>query len=37
MTAISECKRNAEQMMGPRGAEVINHHYAEMTKLVDKL
>jgi len=37
MTAISECKRNAEQMMGPPGAEVINHHYAEMMKLVDKL
>jgi len=37
LTAISECKRNAEQMMGPRGAEVINHHYAEMMKLVVKL
>ena len=37
MAAISECKRNAEQMMGPRGAEVIDHHYAEMMKLVDKL
>ncbi len=37
LTAISECKRNAEQMMGPRGAEVIDHHYGEMMKLVDKL
>jgi hypothetical protein len=37
VTAISECKRNAEQMMGPRGAEVIQHHYSEMMKLVDKL
>ena len=35
--AISECKRNAEQMMGPRGAEVVQHHYSEMMKLVDKL
>ena len=37
VTAISECKRNAEQMMRPQGAEVINHHYDEMIKLVDKL
>ena len=37
ITAISECKRNAESMMGTRGAEVIEHHYAEMMKLVDKL
>ena len=37
MTAISECKRNAAQMMGPQGSEVIDHHYAEMMKLVDKL
>jgi len=37
VTAISECRRNAEQMMGPKGADVINHHYAEMMKLVDKL
>jgi len=35
--AISECKRNAEQMMGPRGAEVIEHHYSEMMKLVNRL
>ncbi len=37
VTAISECRRNAEQMMGPRGAEVIEHHYAEMMKLVNRL
>jgi hypothetical protein len=37
MIAISECKRNAEQMMGPQGAEVINHHYGEMMKLVNRL
>lgn len=37
MTAISECRQNAERMMGPQGAEVINHHYAEMMKLVNKL
>ncbi len=37
VTAIAECKKNAEQMMGSQGAGVINHHYAEMMKLVDKL
>jgi len=37
VTAISECKRNAEQMMGPQGASVIDHHYSEMMKLVDRL
>jgi len=37
VTAISECKRNAETMMGPKGTEIINHHYNEMMKLVDKL
>ena len=37
ITAISECKRNAEKMMGTRGAEVIDHHYAEMMKLVSRL
>ena len=35
--AISECKRNAEQMMGPSGAAVIEHHYTEMMKLVNRL
>ena len=37
VAAISECKRNAEQMMGPNGAQVIEHHYSEMMKLVDRL
>jgi hypothetical protein len=37
MTAIGECKRNAEAMMGPKGAEIISHHYDEMMKLVNKL
>ncbi len=37
VTAISECRRNAEQMMGPRGASIIEHHYSEMMKLVDRL
>lgn len=37
VVAISECKRNAEAMMGPRGAEVIDHHYSEMMKLVNRL
>ncbi|MDA4129071.1 MAG: hypothetical protein OK422_06430 [Thaumarchaeota archaeon] len=36
-TAISECKSNAEKMMGPQGAEIIQHHYAEMMKLVNRL
>ena len=35
--AISECKRNAEQMMGSKGAEIIEHHYDEMMKLVNRL
>ena len=37
LTAISQCKSNAEKMMGPQGADIIRHHYAEMMKLVDKL
>jgi hypothetical protein len=37
LTAIDQCKANAQSMMGPPGAEIINHHYAEMIKLVDKL
>ncbi len=36
-TAIDQCKANAEAMMGEKGADVIRHHYAEMTKLVDRL
>ena len=37
LTAISQCKSNAEAMMGPQGADIIRHHYAEMMKLVDRL
>jgi len=37
LTAISQCKINAEKMMGPKGADIINHHYNEMMKLVDRL
>jgi len=37
LTAIAECKSNAEKMMGPQGADIIHHHYAEMMKLVDQL
>ena len=37
LTAIGQCKSNAEKMMGPQGADIIQHHYAEMMKLVDRL
>lgn len=37
LTAIAECKRNAERMMGPQGTEIIEHHYSEMMKLVNRL
>jgi hypothetical protein len=37
LTAIGQCKANAETMMGPAGSGIIAHHYAEMIKLVDKL
>jgi len=37
LTAIGQCKSNAEKMMGPPGSSIIAHHYAEMMKLVDKL
>lgn len=37
LTAISQCKSNAEKMMGPPGADIIRHHYDEMMKLVNKL
>ena len=37
LTAINQCKSNAEKMMGPKGADIINHHYAEMMKLVSRL
>jgi hypothetical protein len=37
VSAINTCKANAESMMGPKGAEIIKHHYDEMMKLVTKL
>ncbi len=37
LTAIGQCKTNAERMMGDRGADVIRHHYDEMMKLVRRL
>lgn len=37
VTAIDQCRKNAESMMGPKGAEIIEHHYAEMMKLVTRL
>jgi len=36
-TAIEQCKKNAEAMMGPKGSEIILHHYDEMMKLVTRL
>ena len=36
-TAIDQCKKNAEAMMGPQGQAIIRHHYDEMIKLVQKL
>ena len=37
LTAMAQCKANAERMMGPQGTEIIEHHYGEMMKLVSKL
>jgi len=37
LTAMNQCRSNAEQMMGPQGAGIIQHHYDEMMKLVDRL
>jgi hypothetical protein len=37
LTAIGQCKSNAEKMMGPAGSRIIEHHYAEMMKLLDKM
>lgn len=37
ITAINQCKANAERMMGEKGREIIDHHYNEMMKLVRML
>lgn len=37
LAAISACRANAEKMMGPPGSMVIEHHYEEMMKLVNRL
>jgi phosphoglycolate phosphatase-like HAD superfamily hydrolase len=37
LTAMNQCRANAEKMMGLQGAGIIQHHYDEMMKLVDKL
>ena len=37
LTAMNQCRSNAEKMMGPPGAGIIQHHYDEMMKLVDRL
>jgi hypothetical protein len=37
VSAIGQCKSNAEAMMGPKGADIIRHHYDEMMKLVNEL
>ena len=37
LTAMNQCRTNAEKMTGPQGAGIIQHHYDEMMKLVDRL
>ena len=37
ITAIEQCKKNAEGMMGEKGTQIIDHHYIEIMKLVNKL
>jgi len=37
LLAMNECRRNAEAMMGERGAGIIRHHYDEMMQLVFRL
>ncbi|HUI00325.1 MAG TPA: hypothetical protein VLU99_02855 [Nitrososphaerales archaeon] len=37
VSAISQCKANAEAMMGQKGSTIIKEHYDEMMKLVNKL
>lgn len=35
--ALELCKKYAKAIMGPNGKHIIDHHYAEMMKLVSKL
>lgn len=35
--AIEECKRSATQGFGEAGVPIIDHHYEEMMKLVNRL
>ncbi len=37
VTAINECKKNAESTMGPQGADIVRHHYDEMMTLIKRL
>jgi hypothetical protein len=37
LLAITQCKANAERMMGPQGSNIIEHHYDEMMKLIRRL
>jgi hypothetical protein len=37
LLGMDQCRRNAEAMMGDRGADIIRHHYDEMMSLVTRL
>src|SRR5438309_9359562 len=37
LTAMNQCRSNAEKLMGPQGAAIIQHHYDAMMRLVDRL
>jgi len=37
LLAMMQCKANAEKMMGAQGTQIIEHHYTEMMKLINKL
>src|SRR5438445_13038592 len=34
LTAINQCKSHAEKMMGPKGADIIRHHYDDTINLL---
>jgi hypothetical protein len=34
IAAIEQCKKNAKEMMGEKGKDIINHQYEEMMKTV---